>query len=87
MVKHARSAHTWVRLQYGEEQLVVSVTNAPLGAGTLVPDVNGNSRPDDLPDHHGIIERAATFGGTLSAGSLADGGFEVRACLPLRDSA
>jgi signal transduction histidine kinase len=90
VVKHARSAHTWVRLQYGEEQLVVSVTNAPLGAGTTAPDLNGNGRSEEPSDRHGIIgmrERAATFGGTLSAGSLADGGFEVRACLPLRDPA
>jgi signal transduction histidine kinase len=90
VVKHARSAHTWVRIQYGEELLVVTVTNAPLGAGTLVPDVNADSHFEDLPDRHGIIgmkERAATFGGTLSAASLADGGFEVRACLPLRDPA
>ncbi len=88
VVKHARSAHTWVRLQYGEEQLIVSVTNAPLGAGTKLGDVNDSELVLDPPEHHGIIgmkERAATFGGTLSAESLADGGFEVRACLPLRD--
>ncbi len=90
VVKHARSAHTWIRLQYGEEQLVVSVTNAPLGAGTDLSDQHHNGRSDDPPDRHGIIgmkERAATFGGTLSAAALADGGFEVRACLPLRDPA
>ncbi len=88
VVKHARSAHTWVRLQYGEEQLVVSVTNAPLGTGVLMSGVDADGHSKDLADRHGIIgmkERAATFGGTLSAGSLANGGFEVRACLPLRD--
>jgi signal transduction histidine kinase len=88
VVKHARSAHTWVCLQYGEDELVVSVTNAPLGAGTGLSTVDGNGRPDDHRDHHGIIgmeERAATFGGTLTAESLPDGGFQVRALLPLRD--
>jgi signal transduction histidine kinase len=88
VVKHARSAHTWVCLQCGPDQLVVSVTNAALGAGSNLPDVHGKDLLPDHRDRHGIIgmkERAATFGGTLTAGSLADGGFEVRALLPLRD--
>ncbi|HEY7916790.1 MAG TPA: sensor histidine kinase [Acidimicrobiales bacterium] len=90
VVKHARSAHTWVCLEYGPDQLVVSVTNAALGAGANLPDVNGSGLPTDHRDRHGIIgmkERAATFGGTLTAGSLPDGGFEVRALLPLREPA
>jgi signal transduction histidine kinase len=88
VVKHARSAHTWVCLQYGSDQLEVRVTNAPLGAGSNPVDMQGNDVPTDHRDRHGIIgmkERAATFGGTLTACSLADGGFEVRAVLPLRD--
>jgi|HubBroStandDraft_6_1064221.scaffolds.fasta_scaffold08777_4 signal transduction histidine kinase len=88
VVKHARSAHTWVCLQYGQDQLVVSVTNAALGVGSNLPDDHGRDAPRDHGDRHGIIgmkERAATFGGTLTAGALADGGFEVRALLPLRD--
>jgi signal transduction histidine kinase len=87
VVKHARSAHTWVCLQYGDDQLVVSVRNAPLGAGTSLSD-DANGSTVDRRDRHGIIgmeERAATFGGTLTAESLPDGGFEVRALLPLRD--
>jgi signal transduction histidine kinase len=88
VVKHARSAHTWVCLQYGPDQLVVSVTNAALGVGSNLPDDHGRDAPREHGDRHGIIgmkERAATFGGTLTAGALADGGFEVRALLPLRD--
>jgi signal transduction histidine kinase len=88
VVKHARSAHTRVRLQYGQKELVVSVTNVALGAGSNRTDASGNELFIDDRDHHGIIgmkERAATFGGTLTAGILPDGGYEVRVRLPLRD--
>ena len=81
VVKHARSARTWVCLNYGEEQLVVRVTNAP----TSLARYNQNG-PVDLRDRHGIIgmaERADTYGGTLTAGVLPDGGFEVCAQLPI----
>ena len=87
VIKHARSAHTWVRLQYGEDRLIVSVTNAALGAGVVATDGgDGGIETDDL-DRHGIIgmkERAAAFGGTLTAEALPDGGFEVRACIPVQ---
>jgi signal transduction histidine kinase len=88
VVKHARSAHTWVCLQYEPDQLVVSVNNAALGAGTNLADENGHGAAADNRDRHGIIgmkERAATFGGLLTAGPRPDGGFEVRARLPLRE--
>jgi signal transduction histidine kinase len=89
VVKHARSAPTRVRLQYGAADLIVSVRNASLGAGRTPPEANGGTSVD-YRDCHGIIgmkERAATFGGTLTAEPLFDGGFEVRARLPLREPA
>ena len=89
VVKHARSAPTWVRLQYGANELMVSVRNSSLGAARSVSEDNGNGTVD-YRDCHGIIgmkERAATFGGTLTAQPLFDGGFEVRARLPLRQPA
>jgi signal transduction histidine kinase len=93
VVKHARSAHTVVSLRYGHDQLVLRVTNAPLGAGVSLAD--SGPGPGSMPhpgpgsarrDCHGIVgmeERAVAFGGTLTAGALPDGGFEVRALLPL----
>jgi signal transduction histidine kinase len=89
VVKHARSAHTWVCLQYGEDQLSVRVTNAALGAGPKQPDPDDGGSPGNDRDRHGIIgmkERAATFGGSLTAGPLPNGGFQVLAVLPLIDS-
>jgi len=87
VVKHARSAHTWVRLQYGQDELIVKVTNTALGAGSKLADPTAASTRLDNDDRHGIIgmkERAAAFGGTLSAEPLPDGGFQVLAHLPLR---
>jgi signal transduction histidine kinase len=86
VVKHARSAHTWVCLQYGHDELVVKVTNAALGAGSKLGDPRPASALFESDESHGIIgmkERAAAFGGTLSAAPLSDGGFQVLARLPL----
>ena len=86
VIKHARSAHTWVRLHYGEERLVLCITNAALGAGVDARSADDSGPESSDRDRHGIIgmtERAAAFGGTLTAGPLPDGTFEVRACIPL----
>jgi signal transduction histidine kinase len=86
VIKHARSAHTWVRLQYGEDCLTVSVTNAALGSGLGASDKRGQRSEFDEHDRHGIIgmrERASAFQGTLTANELPDGGFEVRASMPI----
>jgi signal transduction histidine kinase len=89
VVKHARSAHTWVCLQQGPDELVVRVTNAPLGAGSEFSDSGDNAFLATDGDRHGIIgmkERAAAFGGWLTAEVLPDGGFQVLAHLPTEHS-
>ena len=46
----------------------------------------GGARADEPAGGHGIVgmrERAAMFGGTLEAGPLPGGGFQVRAVLPV----
>jgi signal transduction histidine kinase len=86
VIKHARSAHTWVRLQYGDDCLTVSVTNAALGSGVSASNKRGQRGEFDELDRHGIIgmrERASAFQGTLTANELPDGGFEVRASMPI----
>lgn len=86
VIKHGRSAHTWVCLQYAEDQLTVSVANAALGAGLSAGEQDHGIESDEH-GRHGIVgmkERAAAFGGTLTAEALPDGGFEVRARLPVR---
>jgi signal transduction histidine kinase len=72
-VKHARARQVAVRLEWGREELVVSVADDGQGPSATVAGGYGLI---------GIRERAAACGGTAEAGPRADGGFEVRARLP-----
>jgi signal transduction histidine kinase len=75
VVKHAGRAHTTVLLGYGAEALELTVTDTGDGAHADAP----------TPGGHGLVgmrERAALFGGTLTAGPCGDHGFEVHAVLP-----
>jgi signal transduction histidine kinase len=76
VVRHAGPATATVRVSYQPDALVLEV--ADTGGGRA----SGAARPAG----HGIAgmrERAAAVGGTLEAGPDGDGGFRVRACLPL----
>jgi signal transduction histidine kinase len=73
VVKHAGRAHTTVTLGYRRDALELTIADS------------GNGSPRPAGDGHGLIgmrERAALFGGTLSAGPRAGHGFEVHASLP-----
>lgn len=75
VLKHASGARVEVVTSYGDGELALSVTNT------------GN-RPAPVadPGGHGLIgmrERVHLYGGTVSAGPDMDGGFVVRARLPL----
>jgi signal transduction histidine kinase len=77
VVKHAGPTRCRVQVDggAGEVRIVVSDEGA------------AGRRPPPRPEGHGITgmrERAALYGGTLAAGPLPDGGFEVRARLPYR---
>ena len=77
MVKHAGRAHTTVLVGYRPDALELIVTDTGDGAAAPVP----------APGGHGLVgmrERAAVFGGSLTAGPRADHGFEVHAVLALR---
>ena len=75
VLKHAGGADTTVVLTYHAAALELTVTDSGDGAPDHAP----------TPGGHGLIgmrERAALFGGTLTAGPRAGHGFEVRAQLP-----
>jgi signal transduction histidine kinase len=75
VVKHAGRAHTRVLLGYRADALELTVTDTGDGAHARAP----------TPGGHGLLgmrERAALFGGSLSAGPRSDHGFEVHAVLP-----
>ena len=75
MVKHAGRAHTTVLLGYRAHALELIVTDTGDGAAA----------PSSRRGGHGLVgmrERAALFGGSLTAGPRGDHGFEVHAVLP-----
>ncbi|MEA2367159.1 MAG: hypothetical protein QOI32_2671 [Thermoleophilaceae bacterium] len=75
-LKHAPGARVRVCLRRAAEQLQVRVLQEP----------GERSGGGEGPGHGlvGMHERVALYGGRLSAGPAADGGFEVRASLPLQ---
>ncbi|MCF3103738.1 sensor histidine kinase [Streptomyces roseoverticillatus] len=76
IVRHSGSRTAEVRLHYGPDGLEVTVDDAgPALSGTVSGGGNGLV---------GMRERAAALGGTAEAGARPDGGFRVRARLPLR---
>jgi signal transduction histidine kinase len=75
-LKHAGPAHAHVVMRYAPNALEIAVRDDGQGPS----DVNG-----DTPGHGliGMRERVALYDGRLETGPRADGGFEVRAHLPL----
>jgi signal transduction histidine kinase len=83
VTKHAGTAQATVDIAFDDEAVLISVTDG--GAlhrnGRVLPP----SQDDATRVHHGIIgmrERAAMFGGSLTAGPCPEGGFQVLARLP-----
>jgi signal transduction histidine kinase len=76
-IKHAGPAHTRVTVRYGERELELEISDD--GPGPSVNGVEGDSGLGLV----GMRERVASHGGELHLGSSPDGGFVVRASLPL----
>ena len=75
VLKHARGAHTEVVVKFGERELGLEVVNAG-ATQDAVPAADGRGLL-------GTKERVAVFGGSLEGGRRPEGGFAVRARLPL----
>jgi signal transduction histidine kinase len=84
VTKHAGTAQATVDVTFEDEAVVINVADEGAlhrNGVVLPPDHSEGTRA-----HHGIIgmrERAAMFGGSLTAGPRPGGGFEVVARLPL----
>src|SRR4051812_19287879 len=76
-LKHGHAATARVDLSFGEDMLDVQIVDD----GTATAEADARTRRG-----HGLIgmrERAAVFGGELEAGPRSQGGFAVRASIPL----
>lgn len=76
VLKHAGPTRAAVTIRYERHTIVVRVTNE--GDGTFQPN-------KEMSPGHGLIgmrERAKIYGGSVTAGPRALGGFEVRLTLP-----
>jgi signal transduction histidine kinase len=81
VLKHAGPAgRAWVRLQWRDDALELSVLDDGRGAAAVPSDGQGQGL-------RGMVERAALHGGRLTAGPRHGGGFGVHAALPYRTAA
>jgi signal transduction histidine kinase len=74
--RHAGEARARLRISYAERDLTLQVEDDGPGVGPIAKAGVGRGIV-------GMRERAAAFGGELEAGPRPDGGFRVRARLPL----
>jgi signal transduction histidine kinase len=78
-LKHAGPAHARVTVRYGDKALDIEIADDGAGSSDAAP-----------ADGHGLVgmrERVALFGGDLATGQRRDGGYAVRARLPLAGGA
>ncbi|MFI0262728.1 sensor histidine kinase [Streptomyces sp. NPDC017056] len=95
-LKHARAARVEVSVDYGTDRLTVGIRDdgGTPAARAARPEPAQDAGPPPASGHlstgHGLIgmrERARIYGGSLRAGPLPDGGFQVRLTLPVRPAA
>jgi signal transduction histidine kinase len=78
VTRHAGQANATVRISYGERDLTVEVEDDGRGAPAKSTSGGGQGIP-------GMRERVAALGGEFEAGPRPEGGFRVRARLPLNE--
>jgi signal transduction histidine kinase len=75
VVRHAHARHVAVKITYGPDTVAITVAD------------DGRGPADGAAGGTGLAsmgERARAVGGTFAAGPRDGGGFELRACLPVR---
>jgi signal transduction histidine kinase len=86
-IKHARGARVTVLLYYAANQVTIRITNDGRGSPPRQPNLprsRAGQPGDGGKGLTGMYERAILYGGTLTAGGLSHGGFEVVLTLPIR---
>jgi signal transduction histidine kinase len=77
-LKYAGPAHAWVFVKWGDDQLELEIANDGRSNGT---GAGGGQGLD------GMRERVAMYGGEITSGTRDEGGYIVRARLPIGDAA
>lgn len=89
VMRHAPSSEAVVTVDFSPETLVLTVENSPPSSCPQVSTAATGPPSESTPESNGgngipgMIERAHVLGGELTAGPSADGGFRVRARLPI----
>jgi signal transduction histidine kinase len=78
-VKHAGPGRASVRVSFDHHGLALDIANTCVTAGEAMKDSTGSGQ-----GLRGMRERVSRYGGTVQAGSRPDGGYEVRARIPLQ---
>lgn len=81
-IRHGRAGSARVLVRYGGSDVQLEITDD--GRGASAPSAAGNGEGRGLI---GMRERAALLGGDFSAGPVPEGGFAVRARLPIEPAA
>ncbi|MCU1657719.1 MAG: histidine kinase [Pseudonocardiales bacterium] len=81
-IKHAPGARVTVSLHYSTNKISVRISNDGRRSG--LPMGRTGQLSGGGKGLVGMYERAMLYGGTLTAGGLTDGGFEVVLALPIR---
>ena len=79
-LRHAGPAHADVLVRYHQHALELEILDDGCGPGPRPPDRAGGQSGHGLV---GMRERVSLYGGKLEAGPLADGGYRLRARLPV----
>ena len=77
-IKHAAARHAEVRVRYGADHVEIEVCDDGRGTNGADPIANGGGN-----GLVGMRERVSIYGGELEAGPRAEGGFRLRARLPV----
>ncbi|MGA2455262.1 MAG: sensor histidine kinase [Solirubrobacteraceae bacterium] len=82
VLRHAAGARALVAISYADEEMTISVDDDGRGRANGSPATGADGR---TPGHGitGMRERVHALGGELEAGPRANGGFRVRARLPV----
>jgi signal transduction histidine kinase len=84
-LKHSGASSARVSLDFEPTQLTIEVVDDGRGGASMAADPDAAERAGG----HGLVgieERVSLYGGTLSSGPLAEGGWQVLATLPLADA-